>query len=161
MNPLSPVLFVTWYTYAPAGGATDASGQRWFTAQAAYVPGTRTVNLGLYQTTGGVFDAVSNPAPTTASVGSATVTFSSCTVATLHFNFTAGSSAGNSGTSRCNVSDRCLLGARSDRCIAKSMNPPAAELLLFGVGPGALCTKRYASSSLNLSPDSVDGFEAE
>lgn len=98
MNPLSPVLFVTWYTYAPAGGATDASGQRWFTAQAAYVPGTRTVNLGLYQTTGGVFDAVSNPAPTTASVGSATVTFSSCTVATLHFNFTAGSSAGNSGT---------------------------------------------------------------
>lgn len=98
VNPLSPVLFATWYTYAPAGGATDASGQRWFTAQAAYVPGSRSVNLTLYQTTGGIFDAVSNPAPATAPVGTATVTFASCTAATLHFDFTTGSSAGQSGT---------------------------------------------------------------
>ncbi len=97
MNPLAPVLFATWYTYALAG-TTDASGQRWLTGQAAYVPGARSSDLTLYQTTEGVFDQVTNPAPVTAPVGTATVVFASCASAQLRFNLAGGSSAGKSGT---------------------------------------------------------------
>ncbi len=98
VNPLSPALFFTWYTYAPNGQAAGAAGQRWFTGFAAYTPGSRTVMTDLEETTGGLFDQVTNPAPVTATVGTATVTFASCAAAQLNFNFTGGSMAGHSGT---------------------------------------------------------------
>ena len=98
VNPLAPAFFLTWYTYAPAGQAAGAAGQRWFTALGAYTPGTRTVTATLSETTGGAFDQVTNPAPASAAVGTATVTFASCTSAQLQFIFTAGSNAGRSGT---------------------------------------------------------------
>lgn len=98
VNPLARQFFLAWYTYAPAGQAAGAAGQRWFTALGAYTPGSRVVTATLSETTGGAFDQVTNPAPASVPVGTATVTFASCTSAQLQFNFTAGSNAGRSGT---------------------------------------------------------------
>lgn len=98
VNPALPYFFLTWYAYAPSGQAAGAAGQRWFTAQAGYSPGSRTITATLFETTGGIFDQAADPAPTTDAVGVATMTFSNCASAQLQFNFTAGSSAGKAGT---------------------------------------------------------------
>jgi hypothetical protein len=101
VNPLTPIVFVTWYTYAPNGQAAGSSGQRWFTAESAqtpFAPGQRTFQLILYETVGGLFDAAITPPPVATVVGTATIAFSSCTTAQLAYNFTGGSSAGRSGT---------------------------------------------------------------
>jgi hypothetical protein len=99
VNPLAPVFFLTWYTYAPAGQQAGAAGQRWFTGQSSgFTPGSRVVPLTLYETTGGAFDQATTPQPSTVPVGTATATLASCGAAQLQFNFTGGSSAGQSGT---------------------------------------------------------------
>jgi hypothetical protein len=98
VNPTVPVFFFTWYTYAAAGQAAGAAGQRWFTGQGSYAPGSRTITVALGETTGGVFDQPTNPLPATAVVGNATVTFMTCSTAQLQFNFTGGGNAGKSGT---------------------------------------------------------------
>jgi hypothetical protein len=98
VNPASNVLFFAWYTYANNGGALGAAGQRWYTGQADYAAGARSIPLILYETIGGAFDAPTNPAPATVAVGTGTLAFQSCTSATLTFNFTGGSSSGKSGT---------------------------------------------------------------
>lgn len=98
VNPNVPVFFFAWYTYAPGGQGAGAAGQRWFTGQASYVVGSRVMMLTLFETTGGLFDQPTSPAPSTVPVGTSTVTFASCTSAQLQFNFTGGSSAGKSGT---------------------------------------------------------------
>jgi hypothetical protein len=97
VNPNVPVFFFAWYTYAPTGQAAGAAGQRWYTGQASYSVGSRVMALTLFETTGGLFDQPTSPAPATVPVGTATVTFASCTSAQLQFNFTGGSSAGKSG----------------------------------------------------------------
>jgi hypothetical protein len=97
VNPIRPFVFLTWYTYAPTGPGMGAAGQRWFTGQVAYAPGSRSITMPLFQTTGGLFDQP-NPAPATDPVGTATVTFLSCSSAQIHYDFTAGSSAGKSRT---------------------------------------------------------------
>ena len=97
VNAASGTVFAAWYTYAPSGAAAGAGGQRWYTAQSsAFVAGSRTIALTLYETTGGVFDAPT--APTTRAVGSGTLVFHSCTAATFGYRFTDGSSAGASGS---------------------------------------------------------------
>ncbi len=98
VNPLSPYFFLTWYTYAPMGQGAGAASQRWFTGQVAYVAGSRTVTAQLFETTGGLFDRVTNPEPLTVEVGTATVTFLSCSSARIQYNFTLGANAGMSGT---------------------------------------------------------------
>ena len=98
VNPQSRALFLTWYTYAPGGQAAGVAGQRWFTALGDFNPGMRTVPLTLRETSGGLFDQPTNPAPTSPPVGSATVTFASCGSASLQFNFNAGGNAGRAGT---------------------------------------------------------------
>ncbi|HVO88268.1 MAG TPA: choice-of-anchor D domain-containing protein [Casimicrobiaceae bacterium] len=97
LNPNAAVVFFAWYTYAPNGQAQGAAGQRWYTGQAAYTLGARTLQTTLYETTGGLFNSVS-PAPQTAPVGTATLQFTACNAAKLTFNFTGASSAGQSGT---------------------------------------------------------------
>jgi hypothetical protein len=97
VNPGSGTVFAAWYTYAPNGAGAGAAGQRWYTAQPmGFTPGTRSIPVTLYQTTGGVFDQPA-PAPQTVPVGSGTLAFQSCTAATLAYSFTGGSSAGASG----------------------------------------------------------------
>ncbi len=68
VNPVTPFFFLTWYTYAPAGQAAGAAGQRWFTGQVGYTPGARSIVMPLFQTTGGVFDQATTPAPTSTAV---------------------------------------------------------------------------------------------
>jgi len=97
-NPVSAALFFAWYTYAPAGASAGAAGQRWYTGSAPWTPGTRSVAVQLYETTGGMFDAPSVPPPVTASVGTGTLAFEGCGKATLAFAFTGGTNAGKSGT---------------------------------------------------------------
>ena len=100
VNPNAPILFFSWYTYAINGGALGSAGQRWFTAQSAFQPGQRSATLTIYETKGGIFDQGTYPPPHTQAVaaGTATLTFSSCTRATLAYNFTAGAMAGARGT---------------------------------------------------------------
>jgi len=96
VNPASGNLFFTWYTYAPNGQAAGAAGQRWYTGLAGFTAGMRTINATLYETEGGVFNQGA-PAPQSVAVGTATITFASCGAATLSYNFTSGSNAGQSG----------------------------------------------------------------
>jgi hypothetical protein len=97
VNPVARIVFMAWYTYAVNGQAAGAAGQRWYTAQASYVPGARTMPVVLYETTGGLLDRTA-PAPATASVGTATLAFTSCNAATLAYAFAAGSNAGQAGS---------------------------------------------------------------
>ena len=97
VNPLSRAFVLAWYTYAPRGQLALGPRQRWFTGLANYVSGTRTVTLELYETTGGLLDRVTNPAPSSLLVGNATVAFASCTSAQLTYAFTGGSNNGASG----------------------------------------------------------------
>jgi hypothetical protein len=90
-------VFFAWYTYAPNGQSLGEAGQRWYTGQAQYAPGARTLPMTLYETTGGLFDSAT-PVPNTVPVGTATATFTSCSALNLAFNFTGGSSAGTQGT---------------------------------------------------------------
>lgn len=97
VNPGNRSVFVPWYTYAPAGSGAGAAGQRWYTASGDFTPGSRSIALQLYETTGGAFDATA-PAAKSVPVGTATLAFQSCSTATFTFNFTGGSSSGASGT---------------------------------------------------------------
>ena len=96
LNPTAQALFFAWYTYSPNGQASEASGQRWYTGQARYSPGTRQIRANLYETTGGAFDGPT-PTPHTDAVGVADLTFSSCASARLSYTFTSGTNAGRSG----------------------------------------------------------------
>ena len=100
VNPVAPILFFSWYTYAANGGALGVAGQRWFTAQAPFQPGMRTATLPLYETRGGIFDQGTYPPPYTQALaaGIATLTFASCIRATLAYNFTGGAMSGARGT---------------------------------------------------------------
>lgn len=97
VNPLSPIVFFAWYTYAPGGQAAGAAGQRWFTGSGTFNAGTHTAPLTLYETTGGVFDTAKPMTQASVAVGTATITFASCTSAQLTFNFTGGANAGHAG----------------------------------------------------------------
>jgi hypothetical protein len=99
VNPLNMQVFVGWYTYAIDGETQGEAGQRWFTAQGPHTTtsGTNALDdLTIYESTGGTFDTPS--VVTTTPVGTATLTFSSCTSATLDYAFTSGEMNGRTGT---------------------------------------------------------------
>ena len=98
VNPNSSALFAAWYTYVPSGTTAGPAGQRWYTAQAAFTPGMRSIPVTIYETTGGMFDTPTPPGQTTTPVGSGTLAFQSCSAATFAYNFTGGSSSGLSGS---------------------------------------------------------------
>jgi hypothetical protein len=98
VNPGSRALFLAWYTYAPNGVGAGPAGQRWYTAQAAFTPGMRSLPLTIYETRGGVFDTSTPPGQETVPVGTGTIAFPSCSAATFSYRFTGGSSAGLAGT---------------------------------------------------------------
>ena len=91
-------LFAGWYTYASDGAAGDPlTGQRWYSLQASFAPGATTFNdVGIFESTGGLFDYFY--AVNTVLVGTADITFQSCTALTVDYSFTAGENAGRSGT---------------------------------------------------------------
>lgn len=97
VNPDNAYTFVGWYTYALAGQTEGAAGQRWITAQSPYTVGSNTVDLTLYDTTGGTFDSDATTVDTMP-IGTATLTFTSCTTATFDYTITAGELAGQTDT---------------------------------------------------------------
>ena len=98
VNPTQNNFFAAWYTYAPNGQQTGGPGsERWYTIQTGFNAGdTSFTNAPIYVTTGGVFNAATSP--TIAPVGTASLTFTSCTAAALTYAFTAGVNTGLSGT---------------------------------------------------------------
>jgi hypothetical protein len=98
VNPISSYLFMAWYAYAPMGATAGAAGQRWYTAQAAFASGLRSIPVTIYETTGGIFNTPTPAGQQTVAVGTGTLAFQSCTAATFSYNFTGGSSSGLSGS---------------------------------------------------------------
>ncbi|HWZ72928.1 MAG TPA: hypothetical protein VN326_15840 [Casimicrobiaceae bacterium] len=100
INPNSSTVFSAWYAYATNGAGAGAAGQRWYTAQptSAFAPGSRSIPVQIFETTGGMFDTPTPPAQKTVAVGTGTLAFQSCSSATFSYNFTGGSSTGLSGT---------------------------------------------------------------
>jgi hypothetical protein len=96
VNPDDNVAFLGWYTYALDGGDAGPEGQRWFTAQETYDDPT-SIEMGIYVSTGGVFDS-SDGEVTTTRVGTATLTFTSCDAATFDYAFDSGEFDGENGT---------------------------------------------------------------
>jgi hypothetical protein len=96
VNPSDGQVFAGWYTYAEAGEGAGATGQRWFSAQAPFTAGDRTFDLTVFASTGGVFDT--GGGVSTEPVGTATLTFTSCTEGTFDYTFTAGELTGMSGS---------------------------------------------------------------
>jgi len=82
----SGALFGAWFTYDPSGASDDPRNQNWFTLQgdlSGTVAGEATV--GIFSTLGGTLDGT--PATTTVPVGQATITFSGCESAVVHYQF--------------------------------------------------------------------------
>jgi hypothetical protein len=85
--PGTGLAFVSWFTYDSVVGGAER--QRWYTLSGPVVSGQPNSSLTIYQNTGGNFNAP----PTTAStaVGTATMSFDSCTSGLISYNFTDGS----------------------------------------------------------------------
>jgi hypothetical protein len=78
---------VSWFTYdAVVGGAER---QRWYTAQGQVITGQPNASLTIYQNTGGNFNA--SPATNAQAVGTATLSFNTCSSGQLSYAFTDGS----------------------------------------------------------------------
>src|SRR5579863_870690 len=98
VNPTITTFFAAWYTYAPNGSTIGGgASQRWYTIQDNnFVPGTQSKSgLQIYESTGGMFNAPGGIS--TAPVGTASVSFQSCSGLILNYTFTGGTNAGLSG----------------------------------------------------------------
>jgi hypothetical protein len=84
--------FVTWFTYDTVAGGAER--QRWYAAQGPVTTGQATAQLSILQNTGGNFDAP--PVTSAQAVGTATISFYTCSSGQLTYAFTDGS--GRSGT---------------------------------------------------------------
>jgi hypothetical protein len=96
LNSRQHLLFGAWYTFAPAAGTTSGpSGQRWYTLQSSVQGGGGVEDIGLYETSGGVFDG--GAATSTVRVGDARLEFNGCSAATLDYTFSGGADGQRSG----------------------------------------------------------------
>ncbi len=88
-----------WSTFVPASDTqfVDASRQRWFTLRAPMSDPKSISAIPIYSTVGANFNP-SSPTPTTAQVGTASLSFDGCARATLNYTFTSGLNAGLAGT---------------------------------------------------------------
>jgi hypothetical protein len=78
--------FVSWFTYDTVIGGAER--QRWYTAQGQVVTGQPSASLTIYQNTGGNFNAP--PATNAQPVGTATLSFDTCSSGQLSYTFTDG-----------------------------------------------------------------------
>ncbi len=123
-------VYLGWYTYDKNGGTGSnlQTQQRWYSIQGSLLPGDTVKTMPIYLNTGGRFD---NAPPTTAVViGSATLSFQSCSVATLQFQFNPDGQPANqaSGTIP-------LTRLTSDEYCATSAMP-SFSLTASGIHPG-------------------------
>ena len=93
-NPSSGtgLAFVSWFTYDTVIGGAER--QRWYTALGQVVTGQPNASLTIYQNTGGNFNAP--PVTNAQAIGTATLSFSTCTSGQLSYTFTDGT--GRTGT---------------------------------------------------------------
>ena len=98
VNPILNYFAAAWYTYIPGGQTIGGlASQRWYTLQGPLTGSAATIdNIPIYASTGGIFN--NSVKPTLTQVGIAQLVFQSCNTATLTFNFTGGSSSGQSGS---------------------------------------------------------------
>jgi hypothetical protein len=97
IDPTHNILFAAWYTFTPLDGQFGSARQRWFTLQGDKPSDpSQPVNVTLYESHGGVFNAPASA--TTVAVGSASITQTSCTTATMSYRFTSGENLGRTGT---------------------------------------------------------------
>jgi hypothetical protein len=78
--------FVSWFTYDTVIGGAER--QRWYTAQGQMVTGQPSASLTIFQNTGGNFNAL--PITNAQPVGTATLSFDTCTSGQLTYSFTDG-----------------------------------------------------------------------
>ena len=83
---------VSWFTFDTLVGGAER--QRWYTLSGPVIAGQPSATLTIYQNVGGNFNAL--PATHSVAVGTATLTFDSCTGGQLTYRFTDGT--GRSGT---------------------------------------------------------------
>ena len=86
-SPEKGIVQGSWLTYDNVVGG--AEHQRWYTLSGPVVSGQTVVSMTIYQNTGGNFNAP--PRTTGLPVGTATLSFDSCTSGQLVYNFTDGS----------------------------------------------------------------------
>jgi hypothetical protein len=100
LNPLAEIVFVTWQTYGRDAQGSGIAGQRWYTGQAHFKPGSRSFPMSLYEANIGWRESAGGGSYATysARVGTATATFIDCETATLTFAFAYGSNHGLTGT---------------------------------------------------------------
>ena len=123
--------FVSWFTYDTVVGGAER--QRWYTAQGPVVTGQPNATLTIYRNVGGNFNAppITTPQP----VGTATLSFDTCSSGQLSYNFT-------DGTGRTGTIPLTRL-TQNVTCSTTSARPTNADFALSGnwydsrdVGPG-------------------------
>src|SRR5450631_3143422 len=85
-SPGTGLALVSWLTYDTVIGGAER--QRWYTAQGQVVTGQPNAALTIYQNTGGNFNAP--PVTTAQPVGTATLSFDTCSSGQLSYTFTDG-----------------------------------------------------------------------
>jgi FG-GAP-like repeat len=97
VNPAQNVFFAAWYTYASNGQQIGGFGSgRWYTIQAPFAPGTTAISdVPIYTDANGIFNDPTTPKP--AKVGTVSITFQSCSQATLVYAFDLGFDISNNG----------------------------------------------------------------
>ena len=165
--------FVSWFTYDTVVGGADR--QRWYTLGGNVVNG-QPAALTIYQNTGGNFNGP--PVTNGIVVGTATLTFDSCTSGTLTYTFTDGSGrAGSIPLTRLTKNETCsMTSARptnadfglsgnwydattSGQGFTVEVNPNS-NILFFawytyapnGAGAGAAGQRWYTASSAAFAP---------
>ena len=99
ISPSINNLFAAWYTFKPNGAQIGGgASQDWYTIESnRFAPGmTSLENIPIYENSGGVFDRP--PATESVPVGTAGVTFHSCTAMTVSYTFTGGEDKGLHGS---------------------------------------------------------------
>jgi hypothetical protein len=91
-SPGIGLAFVSWFTFDTANGGAER--QRWYTLQGDVVTGQPNASLTIYQNTGGNFNAA--PVTNALAVGTATLSFDTCSSGQLSYTFTDGT--GRAGT---------------------------------------------------------------
>jgi serine protease len=92
LSPGTGFAQVSWFTFDTAAGGADH--ERWYTLSGAVTSGQPSAALTIYQNTGGNFNAL--PMTQAHAVGTATLSFATCTSGQLAYSFTDGT--GRMGT---------------------------------------------------------------
>jgi hypothetical protein len=139
--------FVSWFTYDTVVGGAER--QRWYTAQGQVVTGQPNAALTIYQNTGGNFNAA--PATTAQPVGTATLSFDTCSSGQLLYTFT-------DGTGRTGTIPLTRL-TQNVTCSTTAARPTNADFALSGNWYGGAATSGQGFT-VEINPNSSILFSA-